>query len=61
LEIIHKTNPTQNSLQDKQMVEQLLVPLYGVGFIAHIVFGATLGFLMSLFFLRKKNKNKLPS
>ena len=61
LEIIHKTNPNQNNLQDKQMVEQLLVPLYGMGFIAHIVFGVTLGFLMSLFFLRLKNKNKLPS
>jgi hypothetical protein len=59
LEIIHKTNPTQNNLQDKQMVEQLLVPLYGMGFIAHIVFGATLGFLMSLFFLRIKKINCL--
>lgn len=61
LEIIHKTNPNQNSLQNQQMVGQLILPLYGMGFIAHIVFGATLGFLMSWFILRIKNKNKLHS
>lgn len=44
LEIIHKTNPNQNSLQNQQMVGQLILPLYGMGFIAHIVFGATLDF-----------------
>ena len=41
------------------MTGQMIIPLYGFGFIAHIVFGATLGFLMSLFvkgFISKINK-----
>jgi hypothetical protein len=60
LEIIHKTNPNQNSLQNQQMVGQQNLPLFGMGFIAHIVFGSTLGFLMSLFILRvTRNNNKL--
>ena len=59
LEIIHQVNPTHNSLQNQQTFEQMVIPLYGFGFIAHIIFGATLGFLMSLFIkmgISKMNK-----
>jgi hypothetical protein len=34
-------------MQSQQMVEQNLFPLYGIGFIVHIVFGVALGFLVS--------------
>ena len=59
LEIIRQGNPTYNSLQNQQIFEQMIIPLYGFGFIAHIVFGVTLGFLMSLFikgFISKINR-----
>ncbi len=51
-EIMHQSNPYQNSLQNQRVVEQNLFPLYGFGFIAHIVFGSTLGYLVSLLVLR---------
>ena len=59
LEIIHQVNSTHSSLQNQQIFEQMIIPLYGFGFIAHIVFGSTLGFLMSLFikgFISKMNR-----
>ncbi len=48
-EIIHRVNLSQNSLINQQMSEQMIIPLYGFGFVAHIIFGGTLGFLMFLF------------
>ena len=62
LEIIHQLKPTHNSLQNQQMAEQMIIPLYGFGFIAHIVFGVTLGFSISLFikgFIGKMGSVKL--
>jgi hypothetical protein len=56
LEIIHQVNSTHSSLQNQQIFEQMIIPLYGFGFIAHIVFGAILGFLMSLFIKGFKSK-----
>jgi hypothetical protein len=56
LEIIRQVNPTHNSLQSQQIAEQMIIPLYGFGFIAHIVFGAMLGLLMSLFIKGFKSK-----
>ncbi len=58
IEIIRQLNPSHNSLQNQQMTEQIIISLYGFGFIAHIVFGATLGFLRSFFikgFISKLN------
>jgi hypothetical protein len=59
VKIIHQINPNQNGLQNQPMVEKQILLLYGFGFIAHVVFGAALGYLMSFFVLRgidKKNK-----
>ena len=59
LEILRQSNPTHNNLQNQQIFGQMIIPLYGFGFITHIVFGATLGFLMSLFikgFISKINR-----
>lgn len=56
LEIIRHINPTHNNLQNQQMLGQMIIPLYGFGFIGHIVFGATLGFLMSLLIKGFKSK-----
>jgi hypothetical protein len=59
LEIIRYINPVHNSLQNQQIFDQMIITLYGFGFIAHIVFGVTLGFLISLFnigFLTKRNR-----
>jgi len=44
LEIIGQGNPTHNNLQNQQIFVQMIITLYGFGFITHIVFGATLGF-----------------
>ena len=38
-DIMNQSNPTQSNLEDLQTVEQNLIPIYGFGFIAHIIFG----------------------
>ncbi len=59
LKIIDQVNPKQNSEQNQLMVvQQQILPLYSFGFIAHLVFGGTLGCLMSLFVLMDSNNNK---
>jgi hypothetical protein len=52
LKIIDQINSKQNSEQNQpSVVHQQILPLYTFGFIAHLVFGGTLGCLMSLFVL----------
>jgi hypothetical protein len=53
VDIINQSKPSQNNLQDKKEVEQNYLPLYGFGFIAHIVFGSALGLLVFLLGHRK--------
>ncbi|MEJ7640773.1 MAG: hypothetical protein WKF36_01110 [Candidatus Nitrosocosmicus sp.] len=44
LKIIDQVNPRQNSVQNQLMFEQQqILPLYSFGFIAHLVYGETLG------------------
>ena len=52
-DIMNQSNPTQSNLEDRQTVEQNLIPIYGFGFIAHIVFGIILGFVTSLLLFRR--------
>ena len=52
VDIMSQSDPVQSSSKDQKTVEQNLVPIYGFGFIAHIVFGAILGFMTSLLILR---------
>lgn len=49
---MNQSDPTQSSLEDRQTVEQNLFPMYGFGFVAHIIFGVTLGFITSLLVIR---------
>lgn len=42
-DIINQSNPTQSSSEDRQTIGQNLIPIYGFGFFAHIVFGIVLG------------------
>jgi TM2 domain-containing membrane protein YozV len=59
LKIIDQVNPKRNSEQNQLMVvQQQILPLYTFGFVAHLVFGATLGCLMSLFVLMDSGTNK---
>lgn len=59
LKIIDQVNPKQNSEQNLLMVvQQHTLPLYTFGFISHLVFGGTLGYLMSLLVLKDSNNNK---
>jgi len=51
-DIMNQSNPTQSSLEDKQTVKQNFMPIYGFGFIAHIIFGIILGFMTSLLIFR---------
>ena len=51
-DIMNQSNPTQSNLEDCQTVEQNLIPIYGFGFIAHIIFGIILGFVTSLLVIR---------
>jgi len=51
-DIMNQSNPTQSNLEDRQTVEQNLIPIYGFGFIAHIIFGIILGFVTSLLVIR---------
>jgi hypothetical protein len=58
LKIIDQVNPKQNSEQNQpSVVQQQILPLYTFGFIAHLVFGGTLGCLMSLFVLMDGSTN----
>ena len=43
-EITRHINPIHNSLQNQQIFDQMIIPLYGFGFIAHIVFGSTVDY-----------------
>jgi len=52
-DIMNQSNPTQSNLEDRQTVEQNLIPMYGFGFIAHIIFGIILGFVTSLLLFRR--------
>jgi len=52
-DIMNQSNPTQSNLEDRQTVEQNLFPVYGFGFIAHIIFGIILGFVTSLLLFRR--------
>lgn len=53
VDIIDQSKPSQNNLQDQKEVERNYLPLYGFGFIAHIVFGIVLGVLVFLLIQRK--------
>ncbi|MDQ4072710.1 MAG: hypothetical protein M3162_00255 [Thermoproteota archaeon] len=53
VDIINQSKPGQNNSQDQKEVEKNYLPLYGFGFIAHIVFGVVLGLLIFLLVHRK--------
>ncbi len=48
VDIMSQSNPAQSSSKDQKAVEQNLIPIYGFGFIAHIIFGLILGLMTSL-------------
>lgn len=52
VDIMSRSNPDQSSSKDQKTVEQNLIPIYGFGFIAHVVFGVVLGFITSLLIFR---------
>ena len=52
VEIMSQSNPAQSSSTDKKTVEQNLIPIYGFGLIAHIVFGVIVGFMTSFLIFR---------
>jgi hypothetical protein len=52
VDIMSQSNPAQSSSKDQKAVEQNLIPVYGFGIIAHIIFGAILGFLATLLIFR---------
>jgi hypothetical protein len=51
-DIMNLSNPTQSHFEDRQTIEQNLIPIYGFGFIAHIVFGVILGLVTTFLILR---------
>ncbi|HKR73554.1 MAG TPA: DUF6789 family protein [Candidatus Nitrosocosmicus sp.] len=51
-DIMNQSNPTQSGFEDRQTIEQNLIPIYVFGFIAHIIFGIILGFITSLLVIR---------
>jgi hypothetical protein len=51
-DIMNQSNPTQSGHEDRQTIEQNLIPIYVFGFIAHIVFGIILGLITSLLVFR---------
>lgn len=53
-DIMNQSNPIQSSSEDRQTIEQNLIPIYGFGFIAHIVFGSVLGIVTSLLVIRNR-------
>ncbi len=55
-EIMHQANPQPDGQQNQLVVENNLFPLYGFGFVAHVVFGVALGYLVSLGVLRRYTK-----
>ncbi len=52
VDIMSQSNTYQSSTEDQKTVEQNLIPIYGFGFIAHIIFGVILGFMTSLLIFR---------
>jgi hypothetical protein len=48
VDIMNQSSPTQSNSKDQRTVEQNLIPIYGFGFIAHIIFGVILGFMTTL-------------
>lgn len=52
VDIMNQSSPAQSSSKDQKTVEQNLIPIYGFGFIAHLVFGVILGFMTTLLILR---------
>ena len=50
--IMSQSNPSQSNSEDQQTVKTNLIPIYGFGFIAHVVFGMILGLLTSLLIIR---------
>ena len=52
VDIMSQSNPAQSSSEDQKTVEQNLIPIYGFGFIAHIIFGVILGLITSLLIFR---------
>jgi hypothetical protein len=48
VEIMSQSNPTQDISKDQKTVEQNLIPIYGFGFISHLIFGVALGLLTTL-------------
>jgi hypothetical protein len=50
LEIIRQIDPTYNNLHNQQMFEQMIIPSYGFGFIAHIAFESMKG--LAIMFLQ---------
>jgi hypothetical protein len=51
-DLMNQSNPTQSSFEDRQTVEQNLIPIYAFGFVAHIIFGIIPGFITSLLIFR---------
>ena len=52
IDIMNQSSPAQSSSKDQKTVEQNLIPIYGFGFIAHIIFGVILGFVTTLIIFR---------
>jgi hypothetical protein len=48
VDIMSQSNPDQSSTKDQKTVERNLIPIYGFGFIAHIVYGVIVGFVISV-------------
>ena len=51
-DILNQSNLTQSSSEARQTVEQNLIPIYGFGFMAHIIFGIILGSVTSFLVIR---------
>ncbi|HEU5119944.1 MAG TPA: hypothetical protein VFT71_03060 [Candidatus Nitrosocosmicus sp.] len=51
-DILNQYNPAQSKLEDKQTIEHNLIPIYGFGFVAHLIFGAVLGLATSWLVIR---------
>ena len=52
VDIMNQSSPAQSSSKDQKTVEQNLIPIYGFGFIAHVIFGVVLGCMSSLLIFR---------
>jgi hypothetical protein len=52
VDIMNQSSPAQNSSKDQKIVKQNLIPIYGFGFIAHVIFGVVLEFMSSLLIFR---------